>query len=205
MLAALWNIEPFRKNFSVSWHVGVDPILWNCVGSRSYDLKKNLDKTTEAELICYPPLIQMQDAGLQHVCLDLQHEDALRRQSPRCRNVWRREESDVVEASRAHICQSIGGSIYQGYKHCLSHVDESYEKQRGNVHMCIGVWLEIGCSGCKGGWVQLPVVTSGCRGRAQFFSWNQKINLLYLLSFFYCIFFLSSSLGERNFFLEIEK
>jgi len=36
--------------------MGVDPILWNCVGSRSYELKKNLDKTTEAELICYPPL-----------------------------------------------------------------------------------------------------------------------------------------------------
>jgi len=32
------------------------PILWNCVGSRSYELKKNLDKTNEAELICYPPL-----------------------------------------------------------------------------------------------------------------------------------------------------
>ena len=28
----------------------------------------------------------MQDAGLQHVSLDLQHEDSLRRQSPRCRN-----------------------------------------------------------------------------------------------------------------------
>jgi len=26
-----------------------------CVGSRSYELKKKLDKTTEAELICYPP------------------------------------------------------------------------------------------------------------------------------------------------------
>jgi len=26
------------NNFSVSWHVGVDSILWNCVGSRSYDL-----------------------------------------------------------------------------------------------------------------------------------------------------------------------
>jgi len=38
-------------------HRGVDPILWNCVGSRSYDLKKNLDKTTEAELIFYPPLL----------------------------------------------------------------------------------------------------------------------------------------------------
>ena len=36
--------------------MGVDPILWNCVGSRSYELKKNLDKTTENELICYPPL-----------------------------------------------------------------------------------------------------------------------------------------------------
>jgi len=83
----------------------------------------------------------MQDAGLQHVCLDLQHEDSLRRQSPRCRNVRRREESGVVEptASRAHICQSIGGSIYQGYKNCVSHFDESYKKQGGNVHMCIGV------------------------------------------------------------------
>jgi len=30
---------------------------------------------------------------------------------------------------------------------------------------------------------------------AQFFSWNQKINLLYLLSFSNCIFFLSRSLG----------
>ena len=59
--------------------------------------------------------------------------------SPRCRNVRRREESGVVEASRAHICQSIGGSIYQGYKNYVSHFDESYEKQRGNVHMCIGV------------------------------------------------------------------
>ena len=28
----------------------------------------------------------MQDAGLQHVSLALQHEDSLRRQSPRCRN-----------------------------------------------------------------------------------------------------------------------
>ena len=38
-------------------HVGVEPILRNYVGSRSYELKKNLDKTTEAELICYPPLV----------------------------------------------------------------------------------------------------------------------------------------------------
>jgi len=38
-------------------HVGVDPILWNCVGSRSCEFTKNLDKTTEAELICYPPPI----------------------------------------------------------------------------------------------------------------------------------------------------
>jgi len=30
--------------------------MWNCVESRSYDLKKNLDKTTETELICHPPL-----------------------------------------------------------------------------------------------------------------------------------------------------
>jgi len=37
-------------------HMGVDTFLWNCVGSRSYDLKKNLDKTTETELICQPPL-----------------------------------------------------------------------------------------------------------------------------------------------------
>ena len=36
-----------------------DPILWNCVGSRSYEFKKNLDETTEAELICYPPLNTM--------------------------------------------------------------------------------------------------------------------------------------------------
>ena len=36
--------------------MGFDPILWNYVGSRSYELKKNLDKTTETELICHPPL-----------------------------------------------------------------------------------------------------------------------------------------------------
>ena len=36
--------------------MGIDPILWNCAGSRSYELKKNLDKTTETELICHPPL-----------------------------------------------------------------------------------------------------------------------------------------------------
>jgi len=35
---------------------GFDPILWNCVGSRSYEFKKNLDKTTETELICHTPL-----------------------------------------------------------------------------------------------------------------------------------------------------
>ena len=34
--------------------MGVDPMLRNCVGSRSYELKYNLNKTTEAELICYP-------------------------------------------------------------------------------------------------------------------------------------------------------
>ena len=140
---------------------------------------------------------QMLDVWLQHVCLDLQHEDSLRRQSPRCQNVWRREKSDVVETSPAHICQLIGGGIYQRYKNCVSHFDESYGKQRGplgNVHMCIEVWLEIGCSRCKGGWVQSPVVTSGCRGWAQFFSWNQKINLFHLLSFFDCILFLVSPL-----------
>jgi len=113
------------------------------------------------------------------------HEDSLRR----------REESGVAEASRARICQSIVGSIYQVYKNCVSHFDKSYERQRGNVHICIGVWLEIGCSGCKGGWVQSPVVTGGCRGWEQFFSWNQKINLFHLLCFFYCIFFLFRSLG----------
>jgi len=37
-------------------HMDVDPILWNCVGSRSYELKKNLDKTAETELICHLPL-----------------------------------------------------------------------------------------------------------------------------------------------------
>jgi len=36
--------------------MGVDPILWNCVGSRSYELKTNLDKTTETDLICPLPL-----------------------------------------------------------------------------------------------------------------------------------------------------
>ena len=43
--------------------MGVDPILWNCVGSRSYVLKKNLDKTTEIELICYPPLLLSELSG----------------------------------------------------------------------------------------------------------------------------------------------
>ena len=37
--------------------MGVDPILWNRVGSRSYELQNHLDKTTETELIFYPPLI----------------------------------------------------------------------------------------------------------------------------------------------------
>ena len=37
--------------------LGVDPILRNSVGSRSCELKKNLDKTTETELICHPPLV----------------------------------------------------------------------------------------------------------------------------------------------------
>jgi len=38
-------------------HMGVEPILWNCGGSRSYEShENNLDKTTETELICYPPL-----------------------------------------------------------------------------------------------------------------------------------------------------
>ena len=43
--------------------MGVEPILRNCVGSRSCEFKKNLDKTTEAEPSCkpkkkkcYPPL-----------------------------------------------------------------------------------------------------------------------------------------------------
>jgi len=35
--------------------MGDDPILWNCVGSRSSELNFFLDKTTEAELICLPP------------------------------------------------------------------------------------------------------------------------------------------------------
>jgi len=103
----------------------------------------------------------MQDAWLRHVCLDLQHEDSSRRQSPRCRNVWRREESGVLEASQAHICQLIGGSICQVCKNCVSPFDESCEKQRGNVRMCIGVWLEIGCSGCKG---ESPVTCSDSVG-----------------------------------------
>ena len=37
--------------------MGFDPILRNCVGSRSYELRKNLDKTTETELICHTPLL----------------------------------------------------------------------------------------------------------------------------------------------------
>jgi len=37
-------------------HLGVDPTQRNCVGSRSCELQKNLDKTTETELICHPPL-----------------------------------------------------------------------------------------------------------------------------------------------------
>ena len=135
----------------------------------------------------------MQDAGLQHVCLDSQYEDSLRRQSPKCQNVWRREESGVVEVSRAHICQLIGGNIYQGYKNCVSYF-KNYEKQRGNMYMYIGVWFEIGCLACKGCWFQSPVVTSGCRGWAQFSSWKQKVNLMYLLYFLYFIFFLSCSL-----------
>jgi len=34
----------------------VDPILWDWVGSRSYDFQKNLDKTIETEQICHIPL-----------------------------------------------------------------------------------------------------------------------------------------------------
>jgi len=113
-------------------------------------------------------------ATCHDVCLDVQYEDSLHRQSWRCRNVRWREESGVLEASRAHVCASntmvgprtracasIGESIYQGYQNCVSHFEE---KQRGTMHMCIGVWLEIGCAGCKGGWVQSHLVTSGCPG-----------------------------------------
>jgi len=68
-------------------------------------------------------------AGLQHVCVNVQYEDSLRRQPRRCRNVRWREESGVLEASPAHLCASnamvgprtracasIGESIYQGYQ-----------------------------------------------------------------------------------------
>ena len=129
-----------------------------------------------------------------HYADNLQYGDSLRRQSPRCRNLWRRKESGVVEAWRAHKFQLIGGNIYQGYKNCVFHFDERYEKQRGNVHMCIGAWLERGYSGFEGGWVQSPVVTSRCRGWEQFCSRNQKINLFHL-RFLFLLYLLSLPLS----------
>ena len=113
----------------------------------------------------------------------VQYKDSLRlrRQARRWQNVCRREESGVVETSRAHICASISESIYQGYQNYVSHLEE---KQRANMHMYIGVWLEVGCSGCKGDWAQSHVVTSGCPGflGANFFLKLKKQKLLYLFS-----------------------
>jgi len=47
-------------------------------------------------------------------------------------------KNQVLLKPHERTCQSIGGSRYQGYKNFVSHFDEHYEKQRGNVHMCIG-------------------------------------------------------------------
>ena len=49
--------------------------------------------------------------------------------------------------------------------------------------MCIGVWLEIECSGCKGCWVQSPVVNSGCRGGDESNFFLEIKNKTYLIFF----------------------
>jgi len=36
-------------------------------------------------------------------------------------------KNQVLLKSHERTCQSIGGSIYQGYKNCVSHFDESYK------------------------------------------------------------------------------